>query len=595
MKEAQKTYLPEGAPFSREQRKRIEEMLERLTPDQGMWLSGFLAARAGLSGAFGGPVSVAKPVMVLYGSESGNAEACATGLNLALKTKGLMSRLVNMADSTVAELSDAGRALVVVSTWGEGDPPETATRFFAELKAENAPRMEGLEFAVFGLGDSSYADFCECGKVVDRRLEELGATRLLERVDADVDFEAPFEVWKAQVVERLDAVVVEAEAVAISSGETLVEYGKKHPFPAAVRAHVRLSGRGSAKNTCHLELSLEGSGLSYKPGDVLGVIPRNPAPMVEEVLRLSGFSGDEPVGVGEETMPLSAALERKFDITALGLPVAKKYADLTGDAELRAALEEDRLTEFKQWMEGRELRDLLERFPMRGIAAEAFAGILRKMPPRLYSIASSLRAHPDEVHLTVGAVYYETHGRRREGVCSTYLCDRVRVGESVDVYTHTNKNFFLPEDPATPIIMVGPGTGIAPFRAFVEERAATGAKGRSWLFFGEQHFNEDFLYQLEWQDYLKSGVLTRMDVAFSRDTDHKVYVQHRMLEKAAELYAWLQEGAYFYVCGDASRMAKDVHEALLQIYREVGGHSESAAVEAVQALQKAKRYQKDVY
>lgn len=598
MSETNKTLLPDGAPFSAEQRLRIDAILGDLTRDQRVWLSGFMASHAGLSGTVGELAAVAaRPVLVLYGSESGNAESCAAGLNAALKARGIGSRLVNMADFSVGDLAREDRALVVVSTWGEGDPPEPATRFFAELTADTAPRLEGLQFAVFGLGDSSYADFCECGKIVDRRLEALGARRILDRVDADVDFEAPFEAWKMEVVHRFEVQPVTVstidQPVAVSLPQ--LEYGKKHPFPASVTAHVRLSGRGSAKNTCHLELSLEGSGLSYKPGDVLGIFPRNALPMVDEILRLTGFSGDEAVDVGEETLPLRAALERKFDITALGLPIVKKYAELTAHPDLQAMLGEDRLADFKQWMEGRELRDLLECYPMQGIGVEAFVGILRKMPPRLYSIASSLRAHPGEVHLTVGAVYYETHGRRREGVCSTYLCDRVGQGQVIDVYTHTNKNFFLPEDPATPIIMVGPGTGIAPFRAFVEERAALGAKGRSWLFFGEQHFNEDFLYQLEWQDYLKSGVLTRMDVAFSRDTDQKVYVQHRMQEKAADLYAWLQEGAYFYVCGDASRMAKDVHEALLQIYREVGGHSESDAVAAVQALQKAKRYQKDVY
>ncbi|MEY3000322.1 MAG: hypothetical protein RL648_536 [Verrucomicrobiota bacterium] len=588
-------FLPESAPFSGDRRLRVEALLGELSRDEQIWLSGYLAA-AGMSGA--AVAAEVKPTMVLYGSESGNAEGCAAGLSAAIKAKGWPVRLVNMADCMVKDLSREKRVLVVVSTWGEGDPPEPATRFFTELCADSAPRLEGLEFAVFGLGDSSYADFCECGKVVDRRLEALGAKRLLPRVDADVDYEGPFDAWKAAVLEMLEpsvggAVVEVTEPIV--TAKPAIEYGKKRPFPAAVKALVRLSGRGSAKNTCHLELSLEGSGMAYKPGDVLGVLPRNSPAMVEEMLALVGLSGEEPVAVGEEQLPLQAALESKFDITALGLPIVKKVAELTANADLLAELEEPALAGFKEWMKGRELRDLLQRFPVRGVTAEAFVGILRKMPPRLYSIASSLRSHPGEVHLTVGAVYYETHGRRREGVCSTYLCDRIREGGVVDVYTHANKNFFLPEDPGTPIIMVGPGTGIAPFRAFVEERAATGAKGRNWLFFGEQHFNEDFLYQLEWQDYLKSGVLTRMDVAFSRDTDQKIYVQHRMLEKAADLYAWLQEGAYFYVCGDAARMAKDVHEALLQIHREQGGLSEAQAEEAISALQKAKRYQKDVY
>lgn len=581
----------ETSPLSSEQQAKLREFLQGMDAGQRMWTSGYLA------GMGHSPESVsvsANPLTVIYGTESGNAEACAASLHSEMRKAGRQARLVNMADYDVGQLATESEVYAIVSTWGEGDPPESATAFFETIAQPTVAKVPNLKFAVFGLGDSSYADFCECGKILDRRFEELGATRLLARVDADVDFEQPFEEWKRAIVEGLQTSSV-AVLDAPKESVPAIEYGKKHPFPAKVLTHVRLSGRNSAKNTCHVELSLDGSGMDYKPGDVVGIFPRNAQPMVDEMLQLTDLDGDVPVTVGEETLSLRDALTAKFDITGLGLPIAKKYAALTGNPELTTALSEENLPTFKEWMVGRELRDLLERFPLRGQSVDAFVGILRKLPPRLYSIASSLKAHPGEVHLTVGAVYYSTHGREREGVCSSYLCDRIGLGETVDLYTHTNKNFFIPDDPQTPIIMVGPGTGIAPFRAFVEERAAIGATGKNWLFFGEQHFNEDFLYQLEWQDYLKQGVLSRMDVAFSRDTESKVYVQHRMLEHAKDIYAWIQEGAYFYVCGDAARMAKDVHAALLQIYRKVGGHSESAAEEAVKALQKDKRYQRDVY
>lgn len=595
MKDSNFIKIPDTSPIKGGLTQRVEAILKEMSPSQCVWLGGFLSGLAAPDSNAGSGLKPRRG-LVLYGTESGNAEAAAAGLHSAIRAQGAEARLCNMADYSVADLASEDLVLVIVSTWGEGDPPESATSFFEDLLSDRVPGLKGVEFAVFGLGDSSYADFCECGKVVDRRLEELGAQRVLPRIDADVDYEAPFADWSKQVLAlfqgKESATVIEESSVAATPE---IVYGKKQPFPATVTELVRLSGRGSAKNTCHMELSLKGSGMSYKPGDVVGVFPRNSDQMVDEILQLSGFDGDSSIEVGGEGTSLRSALESKFDITALGLPFAKKYAALTENADLESALSEEKLGKFKEWMVGRELRDLLKRFPLVGQTPEQFVGILRKMPPRLYSIASSWSAHPDEVHLTVGAVYYETHGLKREGVCSSYLCDRIERGQSVDIYTHTNKNFFLPENPETPIIMVGPGTGIAPFRAFVEERAATGAPGRNWLFFGEQHFNEDFLYQLEWQDYLKRGVLSRMDVAFSRDTPRKVYVQHRMLEAAKELYAWLQEGAYFYVCGDASRMAKDVHEALVQIYEEVGGQSEELAREAVQKLVKEKRYQKDVY
>jgi sulfite reductase (NADPH) flavoprotein alpha-component len=376
----------------------------------------------------------------------------------------------------------------------------------------------------------------------------------------------------------------------------MTEFGKKNPFPAEVKTLFNLNGRGSAKETCHIELSLAGSGLEYVAGDVAGVFPINCPEVVSDFMEVSGLDGDAGLESDEGSKTLREALSKDFGITTLNLPTMKKYATLADNASLNELIESGDRERINGWLWGREMRDLFVDFPPAAkLEMSALLGILRKMPPRLYSIASSLRAHPDEVHLTVGTVEYEGHGRQRKGVCSTYLCQRIQKGDKVAVYTHHNKNFGLPEDGDVPIIMIGPGTGIAPFRAFIEDRKASGAKGKNWLFFGDQHFSTDFLYQTEWMAYMKGGILDRMDVAFSRDQDFKIYVQHRIMERSKDIYAWLQEGAHFYVCGDKERMAKDVDQALHDIYMQEGGLSEDSAKEAVEALKKSKRYQRDVY
>lgn len=610
---SQRTFdMPETAPFGPEQKAALKALLPTLSTGQTAWLSGYLAGLGAGAAAPepGGAViesapGSAKSLTILYGSESGNAEACADQAATAAEGAGFKPAILDMGDAKPEDFGRGEPLLVIVSTWGEGDPPENAVDFHATMMNEGAPRMDGTPFSVFALGDTSYADFCECGKQFDHRLEALGAIRVLDRVDADVDFEEPFAAWlkavipamtKATGASRADTAVAVAESRTAAEMQPPVSYGKKNPFPAPVKSLINLNGRGSAKRTCHLELSLEGSGMSYEPGDVLGVIPVNCPETVGDFLRQAGYSGEESVEEDGATRPLRAVLADRFDVTALSASLMKKYAPLAKNSKLDAFLEADNKPALKAWIEGREIRDLFLEFPPESVlAVDALLKILRKMPPRLYSIASSLRAHPGEVHLTVGAVTYTAHGLERKGVCSTYLCNRIGKGDTVHVYTHHNKNFFLPENGDTPIIMVGPGTGIAPFRAFIEERKALGATGRNWLFFGDQHFNSDFLYQTEWQGHLKSGLLTRMDVAFSRDTDHKIYVQHRMLEKARDLYAWMKEGAFFYVCGDATRMAGDVHDALISIYASEGGLSREAAETEVKELQKSKRYQRDVY
>lgn len=622
-----KKQLPDTAPFGQEQRVALESLIPTLNEQQANWLSGYLAgmgltgnasavaevaaapAATGNGGQPAGPI----PLTILFGSESGNAEICAVDAGKEAKKAGFKPAVVDMADYDPARLGREEQLLVIVSTWGEGDPPERAIDFHAFLMGDKAPEVNGLKYAVFALGDTSYPDFCECGKQMDQRLAELGGKRILDRVDSDVDFEEPFAEWLPKILQRMNeetaaaapaaprVEVVEPAAAAAAGSAPVAEskpvYGKKNPFPAELTKRILLNGRGSNKETCHFELSLEGSGMTYQPGDVVGVIPSNCEEVADEFLRASGYRGDETVDKGGgESKTLREAILYDHDITSLNPPLMKKYAPLAQNADLDRLLQPDNKAELEDWLECRELSDLFLSFPPKEqLGVEQLVKLLRKMPPRLYSIASSLRAHPGEVHLTVAAVRYQCNGRSLKGVCSTYLCDRVHEGDTVPIYTHHNKNFYLPEDPDTPIIMVGPGTGIAPFRAFVEERECIEAHGPSWLFFGDQHFATDFLYQTEWQNYLKKGVLTRMDVAFSRDTDHKVYVQHRMKEQARDLYAWLQEGAYFYVCGDATHMANDVHRALIEIYQEEGGLPEDEAEAAVKQLQKDKRYQRDVY
>jgi sulfite reductase (NADPH) flavoprotein alpha-component len=387
-----------------------------------------------------------------------------------------------------------------------------------------------------------------------------------------------------------------AAAAVIPSQAPVAEFGKKNPFPSELLDSVKLNGEGSIKETLHLEFSLAGSGMSYEPGDALAVLAINAPDTVQAVLAAAKLTGDEEIETKTTGRKrLADALREDFDITALSRNVLGKLSESTGSAPLQALLADDAKERLKEFIAGREIVDAIETFAPSGLAADALAGLFRKLPPRLYSIASSPLAHPDEVHLTVAAVRYQTHGRQRKGVCSTYLADLVKPGDVVPLFVQPNKSFRLPADGSAPIIMVGPGTGIAPFRAFVEHRAALGSTGKNWLFMGDQHYLYDFLYQLEWQDHLKSGALNRLDVAFSRDQPEKIYVQHRMKEHARDLYAWLEQGAHFYLCGDATRMAADVHETLISVVQSEGGKSREAAEAYVEELKKTKRYQRDVY
>lgn len=592
--------VPGNSPLPPEQSNLLDQLLTGLSPEQLIWMEGFISGLRQGQGASAttAPQAAASPELtVLYGTESGNSESLADQTVKAAKGFGFKGKAVNMADIKVNKLKDMQNLLVIVSTWGEGDPPETAVDFYEAFMGDKAPKLENTRFSVLGLGDTSYEHFCKMGKDFDSRLEALGAERIFERKDCDVDYDDDYEAWHTGALKALEAVAAPAATsaapAAVAPASAPVKYSRKNPFAAELKERVLLNGKGSAKETIHLEFDLEGSGLTYETGDALAVVPHNAEDVVDELLKVSKLDGDTKVSLKTGEFCLREALTSQLDITALSKPVLSRYNEFAKSDELDGIInDKEKLSDY---IYGRDMVDLITQYPAKELTADALSSIMRKLPPRLYSIASSPKAHPGEVHLTVGVVRYDANNRPRKGVCSTYLADRIEEGQKAEVFVTPNKNFKLPADPNTPIIMVGPGTGIAPFRAFIEERKAIGAKGKNWLFFGDQHYLTDFLYQTEWQDYLADGILTKLDVAFSRDQKNKIYVQDRMREKAKELYAWLLEGACFYVCGDATRMAHDVDKALQEIIAQEGGLSEDEAAEYVKQLKTDKRYLRDVY
>ncbi|MCB7154989.1 assimilatory sulfite reductase (NADPH) flavoprotein subunit [Bacillus stercoris] len=599
-----------NSPFNQEQAELLNRLLPTLTESQKIWLSGYLSAQSvsaqETAGAPAAAVSVEAPapavskeVTVLYGSQTGNAQGLAENAGKQLEQSGFQVIVSSMSDFKPNQLKKVANLLIVVSTHGEGDPPDNALSFHEFLHGRRAPKLENLRFSVLALGDSSYEFFCQTGKEFDQRLEELGGERISPRVDCDLDYDEPAAEWLEGVLKGLNEAgggsAAPAPAAAAQTGES--SYSRTNPFRAEVLENLNLNGRGSNKETRHVELSLEGSGLTYEPGDSLGVYPENDPELVELLLKEMNWDPEEIVTLNKQgdVRPLKQALISHYEITVLTKPLLEQAAQLTGSEELRDLLAPGNEENVKAYIEGRDLLDLVRDYGPFSVSAQQFVSILRKMPARLYSIASSLSANPDEVHLTIGAVRYDAHGRERKGVCSILCAERLQPGDTLPVYVQHNQNFKLPKDPETPIIMVGPGTGVAPFRSFMQEREETGAEGKAWMFFGDQHFVTDFLYQTEWQNWLKDGVLTKMDVAFSRDTEEKVYVQHRMLEQSAELFEWLQEGAAVYICGDEKHMAHDVHNTLLEIIEKEGNMSREEAEAYLADMQQQKRYQRDVY
>lgn len=600
-----------NSPFNQEQAELLNQLLPTLTESQKIWLSGFLAASQTVSvtatsdaPSAGLPANntanpISKEVTILFGSQTGNAQSLAGKAAKTLEGQGFQVTVSSMSDFKPNNLKKVKNLLIVVSTHGEGDPPDNALSFHEFLHGKRAPKLEDFRFSVLSLGDSSYEFFCQTGKDFDKRLEELGGTRLYQRVDCDLDFDEPASEWIEGVLGGLSEAQggSAATAQAVTTQATESEYSRTNPFKAEVLENINLNGRGSNKETRHLEISLEGSGLTYEPGDSLGIYPENDPELVDILLEELKLESTENVTINKQgdVRPLKEALISNFEITNLTKPLLEQAAQLIKNEELQELLSPGNEAKVKAYLEGRDLLDLVRDFGPWNVTAQEFISILRKMPARLYSIASSLEANPEEVHVTIGAVRYDAHGRERKGVCSILCAERLQPGDTLPVYIQHNQNFKLPENPDTPIIMVGPGTGIAPFRSFMQEREEIGAEGKSWVFFGDQHFVTDFLYQTEWQKWLKDGMLTKMDVAFSRDTEEKVYVQHRMLENSKELFQWLQEGAVVYICGDEKNMAHDVHNTLLEIIEKEGSMNRDQAVEFLADMQQQKRYQRDVY
>jgi sulfite reductase (NADPH) flavoprotein alpha-component len=596
-----------NSPFDQEQTELLNRLLPTLTESQKVWLSGYVLGTAQVQVNVGKQsaenTKQKKEVTILYGSQTGNAQGLSKKAAKKLDDNGFQVNIMSMSDFKPNNLKKVQNLLIIVSTHGEGDPPDKALSFHEFLHGRRAPKLTDLNFSVLSLGDSSYEFFCQTGKEFDARIEELGGTRLYPRFDCDLDYDEPAAEWLEGVLGSLSEGQGESGAPAQSPAQTPAiqgiesEYSRTRPFKAEVLENINLNGRGSNKETHHLELSLEGSGLTYEPGDSLAIYPENNQELVATLLKEIQWNPDEVVTVNKQgdTLSLKEALTSYFEITILTKALLEKVAKLSTNNRLIDLVSLGKDAELKAYVSGRDLLDLVRDFGIWGDSAEEFVSVLRKMPSRLYSIASSLAANPEEVHLTVGAVRFQTYGRERKGVCSTYCADTLKPGDTVPVYIQHNENFKLPTDPKMPIIMIGPGTGVAPYRSFMQEREEIGAEGKSWLFFGDQHFVTDFLYQTEWQKWLKDGVLTKMDVAFSRDTEQKVYVQHRMVAQSEELFEWLEQGATVYICGDEKNMAHDVHTTLLDIIEKEGSMSRESAEKYLSDMQQNKRYQRDVY
>ncbi|MBK1826398.1 diflavin oxidoreductase [Haloferula rosea] len=570
--------LPEDAPFTTEQRAWLEDFLTKT-------LAGVSIPAA--------PTGPAVPVTVLWGSQTGNAEGLAKKLVKRLKKGNFEPEMHDMGAYDRSRLPEEKNLLIITSTYGDGEPPDNAADLYEWILSDEAPKLEGVSYSVLSLGDTSYPDFCKCGIDFDERLLALGATRISDRVDSDVDFDQPFKEWSEAVVSVLaPEFEVVQDPTALDQEED--GYSKTRPFPSTILNNYNLN-TGGEKETHHIELSLEGSELTYEVGDALGLVPENDPAVVDEILANLPFNTNTevPLPDGREG-DLREALISHYDIGTINKPLIQKWQERSGSPYLRSLVEADDKAAYADFCWGRDLIDLVCDHPADFSDGEDFVGVLKKLQPRLYSIASSPNAHPGEVHLCVGIVRYESHGRKRGGICSTFLSDRSE-GLTPGVFVHSNKAFRLPESGDTPLIMVGPGTGIAPFRAFLEERKISEAAGKNWLLFGNPHQATDFLYQEELEGFVADGTLQRLDLAWSRDQKDKVYVQHLMVEHGAELWNWLQEGAAFYVCGDASRMAKDVDDALHAVAEKHGGMSAEEAVEFVKQLKKDKRYQRDVY
>jgi len=586
----------------------LQQMIGSYSPLQLAWASGYLAAKsenspvAQLATDNAVQAQVKKTLTILFASQTGNAKGVAKQLSENASALGINVNLKNIADYKVKSLKSESHLLIVASTNGEGEPPDDALSFYEYLSSKKAPKLPNLSYSVLSLGDTSYEFFCQTGKDFDERLKALGAKQITARVDCDLDYDDEVKAWSDIVLESLREEIIQqaepsANVVNLSIAEvTSSQYDKKNPYTAELLVSQQITGRDSAKNVAHVEIDLTDSGLTYQPGDALGVWFDNSRALVDELLTTLVLLADENVTIKisgkETTLPLANALIEQLEITQTAPAFIEFWAKTSANDTLLKLIEDKNAT--REFAGNHQVIDIVKIYPGK-VSAQDFVDALRKITPRLYSIASSQAEVEEEVHLTVGLVSYQSEENSRFGGASSFLTQQLEEGGNVKVFIEHNDNFRLPANNDTPVIMIGPGTGVAPFRAFMQEREAVEASGDNWMFFGDQTFTQDFLYQVEWQNYLKSGLLSRLDLAFSRDQQEKIYVQDRIKEQGSEVFAWLERGAHLYICGDANRMAKDVHQTLIDVIAEQGKLTAEQAEQYLKDLRTSKRYQKDVY
>lgn len=594
-----------ASPLNDQQTEQLKQAISELSPQQLAWVSGYFWGisqhqPAGVTAApqpsVASQPAPAGKLSIIYASQTGNAKGVAEKLKQGAVARGIATELYDASDYKGKNLAKESHVIIVASTNGEGEAPDNAIELHEFLQSKKAPKLDKLQYGVIALGDSSYEFFCQTGKDFDQYLSKLGAKSFLPRVDCDVDYEAAAQEWSESalsIVEEALASAPEAEVVQLPvANSAQSQYSKSNPYSATLLTNQKITGRDSGKDIRHIEIDLDDSGITYQPGDALGVWYENSPQLADEILNKTGLSGDEEIELDEQTITLRDALICKYEITSAHPQLVKKIAELSGSKKLLKLVDDNE--KLRAYAGNTQIADVLAEKKVKLSVAE-LTGLLRRLTPRLYSIASSQAEVEDEVHLTVGLVEYQNGSSTRLGGASGFLAQRLEEDQQVKVFVEHNNNFKLPEDDNTPVIMIGPGTGVAPFRSFIQERENRDASGKSWLFFGDRTFTQDFLYQVEWQKYLKDGVLSRMDVAFSRDQKEKIYVQDRLLENAAEVWQWIEQGAHIYVCGDAGHMAKDVNSALIEIAKTQGGLEAEQAESFINGLRKEKRYQRDVY
>lgn len=584
-------------PLSDKQRNALNELLKQITTEQLYWLHGFFEGRlSGLSGnlaaspaSFSAPETIAN-LTVLYGSETGHSQELAEKLAAKATNRNIAAKVVSMYDYDFQNIRNEENLAIIVSTHGEGDPPDMAVDFYKFVTTKNAPKLGKLNYSVLALGDKSYRNFCKTGEDIDIAIKSLGAFRITPMVKCDVDYEVNADIWMNNLLVNITP-SENSENAEAKTEDTVVEYSKKNPFMATVLEKVKINGDESDKEVYHLELCIEDSGLTYEPGDSVGIYARNPESLVELILQKTGFDPEHQVTLESGEMSIKDALTHHLEITVLSFDTLEKYFDVTQNNDLENLLDDDQLLD--DYLFGHDLLDLLEDFPFEWTPNQ-LVEILRQLPPRLYSIASSQDKVGDQIHITVSVVRYERKKRLRNGACSSHLADNIEIDDQVPVYIEKNPSFKLPLN-GSKIIMVGAGTGIAPYRAFLQQRENDNKSGGTWLFFGDRRYNSDFLYRDDWQKWLETKHLEKMELAFSRDQEDKVYVQHKLFDNQQEIYRWIEDGAYFYLCGDMKRMARDVNKTLLEIIKTQGGISIEKATEYLRNLKREKRFQQDVY